>query len=134
MHGNRDFLFASEFAKQTGVTLINDPSTLDDSILLSHGDALCTDDMSIKKCAKFCAASLANETLRKSLAERQVFGKGLRAASIANNANKSSAIMDVNASCRYCISWGQTLSALFTVIPIGRASIRLGKDRVNELF
>ena len=38
------------------------------------------------------------EILRKSLEERQVFGKGLRAQSIANNANKSSAIMDVNAA------------------------------------
>ena len=31
MHGNRDFLFASEFTNRTGVTLISDPSTLDDS-------------------------------------------------------------------------------------------------------
>lgn len=99
MHGNRDFLFASEFASKTGVTLINDPSTLDDSILLSHGDALCTDDNEYQEMRKILRGEAwQSETLSKSLAERQVFGKGLRAASIANNANKASAIMDVNST------------------------------------
>lgn len=98
MHGNRDFLFGSKFADRTGVTLIDDPSTLDDSIVLSHGDALCTDDSAYQELRKILRGEVwQNETLSKSLAERQIFGKALRAESIANNANKSSAIMDVNA-------------------------------------
>ena len=99
MHGNRDFLFASEFANRTGVTLISDPSTLDGSLVLSHGDALCTDDIAYQQMRKVLRGDAwQTEILRKSLEERQVFGKGLRAQSIANNANKSSAIMDVNAA------------------------------------
>ena len=99
MHGNRDFLFASEFANRTGVTLISDPSTLDGSLVLSHGDALCTDDIAYQQMRKVLRGDAwQTQILRKSLAERQVFGKGLRAESIANNANKSSAIMDVNAA------------------------------------
>tara|TARA_B110000483_G_scaffold241752_1_gene325576 strand:+ start:257 stop:976 length:720 start_codon:yes stop_codon:yes gene_type:complete len=98
MHGNRDFLFASKFANKTGVTLISDPLTLDQNIVLSHGDALCTDDSAYQEMRKVLRGQTwQNEILSKSLAERQVFGKGLRAESIANNANKSSAIMDVNA-------------------------------------
>ena len=99
MHGNRDFLFASEFTNRTGVTLISDPSTLDGSLVLSHGDALCTDDIAYQQMRKVLRGDAwQTEILRKSLEERQVFGKGLRAQSIANNANKSSAIMDVNAA------------------------------------
>ena len=52
MHGNRDFLFASEFTNRTGVTLISDPSTLDGSLVLSHGDALCTDDIAYQQIRK----------------------------------------------------------------------------------
>jgi len=99
MHGNRDFLFASVFANKTGVTLISDPSTLDRGLVLSHGDALCTDDIAYQQMRKVLRGDAwQTEILSKSLAERQVFGKGLRAESIANNANKSSAIMDVNAA------------------------------------
>ena len=99
MHGNRDFLFASEFTNRTGVTLISDPSTLDGSLVLSHGDALCTDDIAYQQIRKVLRGDAwQTEILSKSLEERQVFGKGLRAQSIANNANKSSAIMDVNAA------------------------------------
>ena len=98
MHGNRDFLFAAEFATRTGVTLVSDPSTLDDCIVISHGDALCTDDNAYQEMRKVLRGEAwQNEILSKSLAERKLFGKGLRAESIANNANKSSAIMDVNA-------------------------------------
>jgi UDP-2,3-diacylglucosamine hydrolase len=47
IHGNRDFLISSAFAKVSGVTLLNDPTRLEfagKNWLLSHGDALCLDD------------------------------------------------------------------------------------------
>ncbi len=47
MHGNRDFLVASEFSRATGVELIADPTRIDlygTPALLMHGDTLCTDD------------------------------------------------------------------------------------------
>jgi UDP-2,3-diacylglucosamine hydrolase len=47
MHGNRDFLFQSGFARRTGARLIADPIIVDlygEQALLTHGDALCTAD------------------------------------------------------------------------------------------
>ena len=47
MPGNRDFLLGKDFAKRVGWTLLSDPHTVDFygvSVLLSHGDILCTND------------------------------------------------------------------------------------------
>jgi UDP-2,3-diacylglucosamine hydrolase len=47
MHGNRDFLFQSGFARRTGARLIADPIIVElygEQALLTHGDALCTAD------------------------------------------------------------------------------------------
>jgi UDP-2,3-diacylglucosamine hydrolase len=47
MHGNRDFLLGDGFARASGAILIDDPHPLavgQARYLLSHGDALCTDD------------------------------------------------------------------------------------------
>jgi len=47
MHGNRDFLFQSGFEARTGARLIADPILIElygESVLLTHGDALCTAD------------------------------------------------------------------------------------------
>ena len=47
--GNRDFLVGHRFAKETGVTLMPDESVINlygHSILLMHGDTLCTGDQS----------------------------------------------------------------------------------------
>lgn len=48
MHGNRDFLLGKRFAKAAGWTVLPDPYVLkldSESILLTHGDALCTADL-----------------------------------------------------------------------------------------
>lgn len=45
--GNRDFLLGPLFAKETGCTILRDPTTLslyDQNIVLLHGDTLCTHD------------------------------------------------------------------------------------------
>jgi UDP-2,3-diacylglucosamine hydrolase len=47
MHGNRDFLLGEEFAARSGACLLDDPYVLSLptwQFILSHGDALCTDD------------------------------------------------------------------------------------------
>ena len=48
MHGNRDFILGQQFANETGLTLLPDPSVITlygNSILLTHGDLLCIDDL-----------------------------------------------------------------------------------------
>lgn len=47
MHGNRDFMIGADFATETGVQILADPTCIDchgQRVLLSHGDAYCTDD------------------------------------------------------------------------------------------
>ena len=97
MHGNRDFLFGSAFAAASGATIINDPHVTDDGILLSHGDALCTDDKAYQQLRQTLRSEpWQAEILAKSLAERQAFGAALREQSRTTNANKPANIMDVN--------------------------------------
>lgn len=48
MAGNRDFLIGKKFTQMTGATILPDPSLIDingKTILLTHGDSLCTDDL-----------------------------------------------------------------------------------------
>ena len=97
MHGNRDFLLGEKFCDATGVTLLEDPHVIDDHILLSHGDILCTDDADYQAArALFRAPSWQKEILEKPLAEREMLGRALRAQSTEANANKSVNIMDAN--------------------------------------
>ncbi|MEI8655886.1 MULTISPECIES: UDP-2,3-diacylglucosamine diphosphatase [Vibrio] len=47
-HGNRDFLVGKRFAKQTGVTLLDEEQVIDlygDKVVVLHGDTLCTEDV-----------------------------------------------------------------------------------------
>ncbi len=44
LHGNRDFLCGVRFARAAGLTLLDEPHRTAPSLLLMHGDALCTDD------------------------------------------------------------------------------------------
>lgn len=97
MHGNRDFLFGDAFASANGVTLIQDPHTTSDGLLLSHGDGLCIDDHEYQALrTTLRSQAWQDDILAKSLDERKAFGTALRAQSKANNANKPGNIMDVN--------------------------------------
>ena len=52
LHGNRDFLLGQQFCDRTGVHLLPDPvvAELDgERVLVTHGDALCTDDHSYQE-------------------------------------------------------------------------------------
>ena len=82
IHGNRDFLISTAFAKASGVTLLNDPTRLEfagKKWLLSHGDALCLDDTEY---LNFRAQVRSNEWrqsfLAKPLQERQALARQLR--------------------------------------------------------
>lgn len=99
MHGNRDFAIGERFAEETGVKLLADPLKLDlygTSALLSHGDALCTDDVEYQQ---FRAMTRNPEwlsmMLQKTLEERLAFAAQARQQSIAHGAIAAD-IMDVN--------------------------------------
>jgi len=101
-HGNRDFLLGRRFMRATGATLLGDEHIIDYQgcrALLMHGDTLCVDDIDYQRFRrrarnplyKFCLGLL-------SLKRRQRLAADWRAKSAAANANKPSAIMDVNAN------------------------------------
>ncbi len=96
MVGNRDFLCGAAFAARTGAELIDDPFRTGDGLVLTHGDALCTADTAYAqfrarvRTPAWCATMLA-----KPLEERRRIGTALRAASIANKANKAENITDI---------------------------------------
>lgn len=97
--GNRDFLLGAAFAEQTGLTLLPDPTQLDDGTLLAHGDALCTDDAPYQQMrALLRSPEWQADILGKSLEERRAFGAALRERSRAENSNKTSNIMDVSSA------------------------------------
>lgn len=100
MHGNRDFLMREAFAKATGVQLIADPLLTvmhGQRVLLSHGDALCTDDVSYMAFRHQVRQPAWQETfLAQSLAERKAFIAQARARSETEKSQKASTIMDVN--------------------------------------
>ncbi|MCL2310283.1 MAG: UDP-2,3-diacylglucosamine diphosphatase [Proteobacteria bacterium] len=55
-HGNRDFLIGERFAREAHVTLLPDPYVLDlhgAQTVLTHGDALCTDDADYQAARRF---------------------------------------------------------------------------------
>ena len=97
MLGNRDFLYGERLEQETGASLLPDPYLFDDRILLSHGDAYCTDDQEYQQLrALFRSAAWQADVLGRSLEERRALATGLRAQSEAANANKAANIMDVN--------------------------------------
>ena len=100
MHGNRDFLIGETFAGDTGATLLPDPSVVDlfgSRVMLSHGDALCTDDFEYQQVRTMTRnPEWQAMMLSKALAERIGIAADARARSRARNASLPEAIMDVN--------------------------------------
>jgi len=51
-HGNRDFLIGERFATEAKLTILTDPTQIrlgENSLLLLHGDTLCTDDLAYQQ-------------------------------------------------------------------------------------
>lgn len=100
MHGNRDFMIGDGFAAETGVTLLSDPTLVDlhgHQVLLSHGDALCTDDVQYQQVRAMTRNSdWQAMMLAKSIEERIAFAVQARKDSLARGELISNDIMDVN--------------------------------------
>lgn len=100
MHGNRDFLMDKHLAKACNATLLADPVLLDlygTPTLLTHGDALCTDDTAYQAFRQQVRdTSWQQQFLALPLAQRKAQIEVLRAKSESEKQQKSMSIMDVN--------------------------------------
>ena len=87
MHGNRDFLVGNSLMLACNTTLLVDPSVLtfnDQRWLLSHGDALCLDDVAYMQFRQQVRSPEWQQAfLAQPLAERQAIARGLRQQSEA---------------------------------------------------
>lgn len=101
MHGNRDFLIGQQFETACKLTVLNDPTLIkheQSNILLSHGDALCTDDEAYQTMRQqFRQKEWQQQFLSQPLALRKTQIAEIRAQSESAKAEKSMMIMDVNA-------------------------------------
>jgi len=100
MHGNRDFMVGDDFAAETGVQILPDPIAVDlygEHVLLSHGDALCTDDFEYQQIRAMTRRPEWQAAMRsKPLEERLMIAKAARAESQARGQTLDMDIMDVN--------------------------------------
>ena len=100
MAGNRDFLLNDDFAINTDITILPDPSLITlfgEPVLLSHGDALCTDDTAYQQFrAQVRNATWQTQFLNQPLANRIAYIEVLRTKSEQEKSTKSMQIMDVN--------------------------------------
>ena len=100
IHGNRDFLIGEAFAKETGITILPDPYTLninDQKIVISHGDFLCTDDVDyITFRNQVRSDEWQSDFLNKPIAEREEIAASMRDASQEATVEKPITITDVN--------------------------------------
>jgi UDP-2,3-diacylglucosamine hydrolase len=98
--GNRDFLPGTRFAAAAKLNILPDPSLIHlygQTLLIAHGDALCTDDLAYQRFRRIVRHPLVQAlflALPRSWRQGQV--EKLRQRSKASNQMKRSEIMDVN--------------------------------------
>jgi len=100
MHGNRDFMIGHQFANETGVEILPDPypvTMYGERTLLSHGDALCIDDVQYQRVRKMVRdPAWQKSILEKPLKERLRIAAEARRQSLEQTINMNLSIMDVN--------------------------------------
>jgi UDP-2,3-diacylglucosamine hydrolase len=100
LHGNRDFLLGADFCARSGCTLLSDPVVADidgEPVLLTHGDALCTDDHSYQELRSTVrAAAWQRRFLALPRERRELLANEARAGSKRHTSRTIPVIMDVN--------------------------------------
>lgn len=100
IHGNRDFLLGRVFSQETNIQILQDPSLISlygNPILISHGDALCTDDLAYQAFrAEVRTDSWKAQFLSQPLADRIAYIESVRKKSELEKSVKPMDIMDVN--------------------------------------
>ncbi len=101
MRGNRDFLMDQRLAAACRATLLSDPTLLDlygTPTLLSHGDALCTDDAEYQQFRRMVRnADWQAQFLEQPLPRRRAQIEQLRAQS--EQSKRTKAMDDMDVSC-----------------------------------
>lgn len=99
MHGNRDFLIGQGFADAARLSIIADPSIVsinNETVLLMHGDTLCTDDVAYQRFRAMARnPDWQRDVLAKPYAERVALASTIRERSSTEKATKPEDIMDV---------------------------------------
>ena len=112
MVGNRDFLAGDEFLRRSGMTGLTDPTVLQwagPNILLSHGDALCLDDVEYQQFrAVSRSAAWQQQLLSQPLAVRRAIGKSARSES---EQRKQSGAPYADADAQMTGTWMQAAQA-----------------------
>jgi UDP-2,3-diacylglucosamine hydrolase len=100
LHGNRDFLLGREFCDSTGCRLLADPVVAEfdgERVLLTHGDALCTDDHPYQELRSIVRTpQWQRRFLALPLADRELLANQARAGSRQHTTRTIPYIMDVN--------------------------------------
>ena len=102
MHGNRDFLLAAGFSERSGCRLLTDPLVVQldgERVLLTHGDALCTDDHAYQELRSIVRdAAWQRRFLALPRAHREQLADEVRAGSRRHISRTVPYIMDVNSA------------------------------------
>jgi UDP-2,3-diacylglucosamine hydrolase len=101
LHGNRDFLLGPGFCARSGCRLLPDPVIVQlagERVLLTHGDALCTDDHPYQELRSIVRQpGWQQRFLALPRSHRELFADEVRAGSRRHIARTVPYIMDVNA-------------------------------------
>lgn len=102
IHGNRDFLIGDRFVDETRVNILSDGAQISlqgKTVLLLHGDTLCTDDKKYQRFRQFARHSLTQKIfLSLPITTRRTLAKLTRDQTMSNSSRKPKEIMDVNQS------------------------------------
>jgi UDP-2,3-diacylglucosamine hydrolase len=113
MVGNRDFLVGAEMLRASGMMGLPDPALLaawGQRVLLSHGDALCLEDLAYQAFRRQVRDPLwQTQVLARPLAERQQLAVEIRRASAARSRFDGDASIDVDAAA--AVRWMHAMGA-----------------------
>jgi UDP-2,3-diacylglucosamine hydrolase len=108
MHGNRDFLVGSELLRHCGLQAMADPTVMSafgQRVLLTHGDALCLDDLEYQTFRQQVrSAEWQQAFLARTLAARRQIAREMRERSRARHRQrKASDFADVDSAA--AVQW-----------------------------
>ena len=113
MHGNRDFLVGAGFTRHTGIAVLADPTVLTFAgrrWLLSHGDALCLNDVEYQRFRALARnPAWQAQLLARPLHERRAQGRSARSESEARKQAGNAVYADVDAAA--ALAWLRTARA-----------------------